>query len=261
MAKSPPAARSHVRVLGKAIAILECINRRNGLTAGAIAVATGLPRGTVFRLAETLTREGLLTRDPTAGAYWLTHRVLGLSQGYVNERWVPAVLPIIKRLEAQLMWPINISTPDGNWMEVRCATDPDNMFVYRGVSVGYRFPMIVEGRPIPLIGRWPLHERKAILRSLYLEFQPEPDCSAWEARMLTMLDEINQAPWQASSTSKSHTLTVPLIVGCAPFGLLTMWTFPRSMTLARMHLEAVGPMLQGKEEVEAILNGMLARAS
>ena len=245
--------RSHVQVLGKAFAILECLNRRNGATAGAIALATSLPRGTVFRLAETLVRERMLTRDPATGAYWLASRVLGLSYAYVQERWVAAVQPTIKELEERLMWPINISTPDGNWMEIRCATDPDNVFVYRGLSAGRRFPMLVDGRANMLIGYRSPRERKAALRSLFSEFQPEPEYKPWEARMLEQLEKARAAGWLASSSTKSNTLSVPLIVNKSPFGLLTMWTFPRSMTLARMRDNSLPAMLEAKAKVEAIL--------
>ncbi len=248
------ARRSHVMVLGKAFSILECINRRNGATAGVIAAATALPRGTVFRIAETLVHDRMLTKDPATGAYWLTSRVLGLSHGYVKERWVPTVMPILKSLEEKLIWPINISTPDGNWMEIRCATDQDNVFVYRGLSAGRRFPMLLDGRPNLLIAYRPPRERKAALQSLFNEFQPEPDYGPWEARMLLQLERMRERGWLASSSPKSHALAVPLIVDKSPFGLLTTWTFPRSTTLGRLRDGSLQPMLEAKIEVEAILS-------
>lgn len=246
--------RTHVQVLGKAFAILECLNRRNGATAGAIAVATSLPRGTVFRIAETLVRERMLTRDDASGGYWLASRVLGLSRAYVQERWVPAVQPVIKALEERLMWPVNVSTPDGNWMEIRCATDPSNVFVYRGLSVGRRFPMLLDGLPNLLIGYRTLREQRSALQSLYREFQPGAEYKQWEAEMLSHLEEMRRSGWRASSSSKSHALSVPLIVNKAPFGLLTMWTFPRSTTLARMRNSSLQPMMEAKVELEQILS-------
>lgn len=257
--------RSHVQVLGKAFAILECLNRRNGSTAGAIAQATALPRGTVFRLAETLVRERMLTRDPATGAYWLASRVLALSHAYQKERWVSDVEPVIKALEERLMWPINISTPDGNWMEVRCATDPNNVFVYRGLSVGRRFAMLVDDRPNLLIAYRSPAAQRAALQNLFNEFSPEGEYAPWEARMLRHLESAREPGWLASTSAKSHTLSVALLVDGSPFGLLTTWTFPRSTTLAQMRDRSLQPMLEAKAQVEAILSrhfsaGAAARA-
>lgn len=124
-----------VQSLQRGLAVLEALNRHNGLNANQIAKRCGLSRGTAHRMLETLRTEGYLLRDEHSGAYWLSIKVRGLSDGYIDELWISNIVrPLIENLGQELVWPVNLTVPSGPHMVVRAGTD------YHSRLANYRIP-------------------------------------------------------------------------------------------------------------------------
>lgn len=124
-----------VQSLQRGLAVLETLNRHNGLNANQVAKRCGLSRGTAHRMLETLRTEGYLLRDELSGAYWLSIKVRGLSDGYIDEIWIGNIVrPRIETLGQDLVWPVNLTVPSGPHMVVRAGTD------YHSRLANYRIP-------------------------------------------------------------------------------------------------------------------------
>jgi IclR family mhp operon transcriptional activator len=132
---------SSVQSLQRGLAVLECVNRRNGAGINEIAAMVGLARGTTYRILETLRREGFLVKPESRGPYWLSSRVGALSDGYRAEAWVQAVTPMVEELSRRFLWPITVATPDGIEMNLRVTTDYMSPLAKRRFSAGYRHPL------------------------------------------------------------------------------------------------------------------------
>ena len=129
---------SSIQSLQRGLAVLECVNRRNGASINEIAGMVGLARGTTYRVLETLRREGYLVKPEPRGPYWLASRVSGLSDGYQAEAWVEAIKPIVEELSRRFLWPVTVATPDGIEMNLRATTDYMSPLVKRRFSAGHR---------------------------------------------------------------------------------------------------------------------------
>jgi IclR family mhp operon transcriptional activator len=135
---------SRVNSLLKGLKVLEELNRQNGATLNQLARITGFPRGTTYRILETLRDGKYVAKNEAKGSYSLTHVVQGLSDGYGEEAWVKTIaVPHMEALGAKVLWPLSIATPAGLWMLVRETTDDNSPLTMKKVPLGLRMPMEV----------------------------------------------------------------------------------------------------------------------
>jgi IclR family mhp operon transcriptional activator len=88
MVQSSSKARGgSVRSLERGLALLVAMNRRKFPSVVELARDTRLPRPTVYRLLETLSRAGFVTRSRSLDRYCLARQVRTLSDGDL-ERWL-----------------------------------------------------------------------------------------------------------------------------------------------------------------------------
>lgn len=133
---------NRVNSLLKGLKVLEELNRQNGATLNQLAKITGLPRGTTYRILETLRDGKYIAKSDASGTYTLTHAVQGLSDGYGEETWIKSVaVPRMTELGKRVVWPLSIATPSGLWMLVRETTDKDSPLTMKKVPLGLRMPM------------------------------------------------------------------------------------------------------------------------
>ncbi|MBL8630655.1 MAG: helix-turn-helix domain-containing protein [Rhodospirillaceae bacterium] len=162
---------SRVNSLLKGLKVLEELNRQNGATLNVLAKVTGFPRGTTYRLLETLRDGKYVQKEAGSGTYALTNAVQGLADGYSEEAWIKAVaVPHMDELGKRVLWPLSVTTPSGLSMLVRGTTDNNSPLTMNRVPIGLRMPM----------------EASATGR-VYLAFCPREHCD-------TLLEQITKSP-------------------------------------------------------------------
>ncbi|MCB2109073.1 MAG: helix-turn-helix domain-containing protein, partial [Rhodobacteraceae bacterium] len=115
---------SIVNSIVRCISVLERLNAQNGCSVSQVAALTQLPRGTAFRIIETLRVRGFVERNPRTNTFVLTEKVRRLSEGFVNQDWVYDVArPLISKLAQQAVWPVSLSTPRKYSMVMRLSSD------------------------------------------------------------------------------------------------------------------------------------------
>src|SRR5271157_1577534 len=91
-----------VRSLERGLALLLAMNRRRLPSVVELAQDTRLPRPTVYRLLQTLSRTGFVTRSSPHDRYCLTRRVRALSDGFADEDWIAEIAaPLMSQLTRQ----------------------------------------------------------------------------------------------------------------------------------------------------------------
>ena len=91
-----------MRSLERGLAVLAAINRRKLPSVVELARDTRLPRPTVYRLLETLSRAGFVTRTSPHDRYCLAARVRTLSDGFVEDDWIAEIAaPLMKEFTAR----------------------------------------------------------------------------------------------------------------------------------------------------------------
>ncbi len=152
-----------VRSLLRGLRIIETLNANNGASLTDVVGATGLNRGTAYRMLETLAGAGYVRRGARGSGYWLSPKVRGLADGYHEESWIPEIAqPRMDDLGNEIVWPLSLTTALGIHVIIRATTESPLTFVH--VAIGSRLPMVGSAA-----GRVHLAFTNAIQRGLLLE--------------------------------------------------------------------------------------------
>ncbi len=153
-----------VRAMLRVLDVLQVLNSRNGVSVTDVANAIDLPRTTAYRVLETLCSAGYAVRDGSDDRYRLTVLVRGLSDGYDDEAWVADVAqPILAQLGQKLVWPVSISTNQGNGMLVRHTTDKQSPLALERYNAGVRLPLLNSASGRTYLAFSPAPQRAALL--------------------------------------------------------------------------------------------------
>ncbi|NGM23406.1 helix-turn-helix domain-containing protein [Roseomonas stagni] len=132
-----------IRAFARGLDLLAALNRHGGATALTLARETGIPRATVYRLIETLEREGYVARSPSDERWVLRLKVRGLSDGFEDEEWISAVAaPALYRLTARIGWPCDLCTLEGTAMVIRETTHRVARFSIDRGMIGRALPVL-----------------------------------------------------------------------------------------------------------------------
>ncbi|MDX2223925.1 MAG: helix-turn-helix domain-containing protein [Rhodospirillaceae bacterium] len=113
----------------RSLDVLTALNRANDSTVAQITAAVRLPRGTVFRILETLRRGGFVRRADATGRYRLTEKVRWLSDGFRDlDAFDEACRPIIEAFAAEVLWPVTLTAPRDLDLVTRVTTDQQSPF-------------------------------------------------------------------------------------------------------------------------------------
>ncbi|GAB7541101.1 DNA-binding transcriptional regulator [Cupriavidus sp. 8B] len=144
-----PASRTSpyasVRGLTRGLDVLKALNRMESGRGTALQLSelTGLHRTTVRRLLETLIAEGFVRRSESDDSYRLTLQVRALSEGFNDDEWISTIAaPLMGELLQRVLWPSDLTTPDGDAMIIRETTHRFSPLSFHRAMVGRRLPML-----------------------------------------------------------------------------------------------------------------------
>ncbi len=194
-----------IRAFSRGLELLAALNRHDGATALTLARETGIPRPTIYRLLETLEREGYIARSPSDERWVLRLKVRSLSDGFEDEEWISAIAaPALYRLTERIGWPCDLCTLEGTAMVIRETTHRVARFsIDRGMA-GRALPVLQSsvGQAWLAFARRP--EREMLLHLLAESGRPEDAPARNPASLTRQLAGIRQrgyalrpggAPW------------------------------------------------------------------
>jgi IclR family transcriptional regulator, mhp operon transcriptional activator len=158
-----------VRGLVRGLHLLQALNAcESGQSDDAgLSCHTGLHRTTVRRLMETLIAGGFVRRSESDGSYRLTLRVRALSEGFTDDEWIAmAAAPALGELLRKLVWPSDLTTPDGDAMIIRETTHRFSPMSFHRAMVGRRLPMLLTAAGRAYFAHCSGEERDGIVRLL-----------------------------------------------------------------------------------------------
>ncbi len=161
-------ARYHlVAGLQRGLSVLTALNRapQGMATAAEVSAATQLHRTTVKRLLETLCEQGYVRRGAGDEKYRLEWRVRELADGFTDDERVSSVAqPVMGELLAQVVWPSDLTIPDGDAMVVCETTHRFSPLSFHRNIVGRRMPMLLTATGRAYLSNCPDAERSQLLR-------------------------------------------------------------------------------------------------
>ncbi len=225
-------ATPSLQSLERGLAALSAINRQPGSGIDALSSELGLSRGTVYRLLETLRREGYVRRG-VRGRYVTGERALALSDGYSALNWLTGdAQAVLNDLSARLRWSTLIAAPEGTDMIVRASTDHHSPFVKAPVAPGAGY-LSIHQAPCGRVYLAHCEERQksATLRMLQALPDPRKRLAAEDAAAtVKMLDRIRADGFAVHENPTAEvTIAVPIFRGDRAVGGLSMRYFSSVM--------------------------------
>jgi IclR family transcriptional regulator, mhp operon transcriptional activator len=235
-----------VRSLERGLALLVAMNRRKFPSVVELARDTHLPRPTVYRLLETLSRTGFVTRGSPHDRYCLTSRVRALSDGFAEDDWVTDIAaPLMTQLTRQLVWPVALMTFEAGRMLVRETTHEASTLSIDHGMVGRSLPVLRTAAGRCYLALCPPKERRAILDMLSRSKALE-DRGARETQRLTkLLDAIRSKGYAIQDREinpKTTGIAVPIRQGTRVLGSLSLIWISSALTIGQAESEFL-PML------------------
>ena len=235
-----------VRSLERGLALLVAMNRRQLASVAELAKDTHLPRPTVYRLLETLSRSGFASRDAT-DRYRPALGVRALSDGYLDDEWVHEVAaPLMVEFTREHVWPISLFTFQAGRMLVRETTHRYSALSIDYGMVGRRMPMLRTAAGLVYLAFCPDNERRTILDLLAHSDAPE-DQEATENQRLKNLFKAIRAKGYAMQerviNPKAASISVPICIGPDVFGCMSLIWIASALTAEDAEKRLLSPLL------------------
>jgi IclR family mhp operon transcriptional activator len=248
--------KRRVQSFDRGLDVLMYLNRYNGASIGDIVSGTGINRGIVYRLLETLRQRGFIRKSKESADYWLTEFVYCLSDGFRNEAWIENIAkPEIEKLTRALVWPISLVTLSGSSMQVRVTSDYVSPLVFDRFPIGFRFSLNGSASGYVYVAFCSAQERNTILSVVKSIDQHSSSESVLEDDMLlTKLKQVREQGYALVQVQQKVTaLAVPIHINEMVYGALTMRYFSTALS-PRAAVEKFLPAL--KETADRIASSV-----
>ena len=77
-----------IQSIVRCLTLLRALNAANGASVQELAGVTRLPRGTVYRMLETLCSAGYVRKDAHTRGYWIEASCTALGKGFADQSWI-----------------------------------------------------------------------------------------------------------------------------------------------------------------------------
>ena len=266
---------SPIQSIRRCMNILTELNLRNGATIADLCAATGLSRGTAYRILETLKADGFVRKDLGSAHYWLSERVRALSDGYRDEWWIDAFArPIMDGLGRETRWPVKLLTPQGPDMVTRVTTDFDSPFTDGKYPTGFRVALLWSAAGRAFLAFCDESHREALVAAaeasstadgLKAEAAPSFRTDGYAvvktsrpnrhegapARLTDMLEQIHKDGYAVVHTTGAvfYTVAVPVMGGPAAIGAISIHVFRSVMRPAQAITAYLAPLQTAAAEI------------
>ena len=182
-----------VRALVRGLDILRHVNRVGACRAREIAIATGIPRSTVYRLLETLEERGYVAFSPTSNRVRVTRLAASLGDGFaVSSQICQVAGPIFAEYAPAMVWPLDLTTYENTAMVVQETThNRSPLSIDRGMT-GFRLPMLRTSAGRCYLGLCPTVERELIIDHLGRIGHPDDAPFLDDSYLRPMLRDVQQ---------------------------------------------------------------------
>ena len=246
--------------LKKGLVVLRALNEQDDVSVLSLSKTTGIPRPTLYRLLNTLKELGYVTTGPKGDTYQLTILVRALSRGYSDEAWVAKIAsPILEKLGAEVIWPVDVGSLDRDVMVVRETTHQTSpLSLERGYSgrrgyPGYRVPILATGMGKVYLAFSSKEKRESILDVLRSPDSNENKAASKVKELekeFRLIRRRGYAVREGGFVPKTGSIAVPIMYGDEPLGCLNLHYILSALTIKQVIGRYLEPMQKAAGEIE-----------
>ena len=243
-----------VRSLERGLSLLVAMNRRKLPSVVELARDTRLPRPTVYRLLETLSRAGFVSRSSPADRFCLTPKVRSLSDGFLEDDWIAEIAaPLMAQFTRELVWPAALMTFEQGRMLVRETTHEASVLSIDHGMVGRSLPMLRTAAGRCYLACCPANERRAVLEMLSHSRVPEDQGAKEKERTDALLDAIRTKGFAIQDREinpKATGMAIPIRSGSRILGCLSLIWISSALTIAEAEQQLLPPLRSIARRIE-----------
>lgn len=243
-----------VRSLERGLALLVAMNRRKLPSVVELAHDTRLPRPTVYRLLDTLSRAGFVTRSSPADRFCLTPKVRVLSDGFLEDDWVAEIAaPLMAQFTRDMAWPVALMTFEQGRMLVRETTHEASVLSIDHGMVGRSLPMLRTAAGRCYLAFCPASERRAILDMLAHSKAPEDLGANERGRISAFLNAIRASGFAIQDREinpKATGMAVPVRAGARMLATLSLIWISSALTIAEAEQQFLPALRSVADRIE-----------
>jgi IclR family mhp operon transcriptional activator len=231
------------------------MNRRKLPSAVELARDTRLPRPTVYRLLETLSRAGFVARGSPADRFCLTPKVRTLSDGFLEDNWIAEIAaPLMAQFTRDLVWPAALMTFEQGRMLVRETTHEASVLSIDHGMVGRSLPMLRTAAGRCYLACCPANEQRAVLEMLSHSSVPDDQGAKDRERLGALLDAIRAKGFAIQDREinpKATGMAIPIRTGPGILGCLSLIWISSALTIAEAEQRLLPPLRSVARRIEA----------
>lgn len=251
-----------IRAFNRGLAVLAALNRLGSATALTLARETGVPRGTVYRLLQTLLDEGYAGRRTADEHFHLRLRVRALSEGFADEQWITAIAgPALADLTRRISWPCDVCTLEGLKMVIHDTTHRVAPLSIDRNMVGRELPLLACASGLAYISFAPPQEREALLGMLTKSTDPHDALARNQAQVNRLITATRRRGYGLRQGGEiwPHTgsLSLPIQTAGRLLGCISVIWMARAVSAE----EGVARCLEPMRETKALIEQKLADAT
>jgi IclR family mhp operon transcriptional activator len=253
--------RQELQSLKRGLRTVALINTLGSVTIAELGRRLALPRTNAERILMTLLSLGYVERDPDTKAFFLTHQVHALSDGYMVENKIVTIArPIMEQTTRQIGWPLLLATPLGEYMSVRITTDPQTTLNLNRRHIGSAAPMAMVSSGIVFLANLDDNQRGIMLEMLKQSDNPLQVAARDDARMAYVIEEARRDGYSFGlGYGRERSVAVPILSAGQIKAVLLMTFMARALTNEAV-VEAFVPRLKTMaEQIERALEEALPK--
>jgi len=243
-----------IRSLERGLALLKAMNDMPHASVTTIAAEIGVPRSTAYRLLDTLVMLGYVQTSSAAGSYNLTREVYRLSKGFLDEDWIEGAWLELVELGKQVIWPVDLFTPEAATMIVRRSThERSTMSIDYGMT-GRRLPMTETASGRAYLAFCPAAERELIFKlpGIFVDGCSERLERAIFERTLDATRARGFGTRMGGVMPKTASIGVPVMIGDAVLCCVSIIWIASAFSIDRAIDELGKPLLDAAERIRRV---------
>jgi IclR family mhp operon transcriptional activator len=229
--------------VARSLDVLAALNRRPFSGLRELKAETGMAKPTLHRLLEVLRAEGYVVRDEVRSLYRLTAKVRDLSSGFGEDCLVTDLgAGILRRVTAEIAWPLAIGTLQGIEMVVRYSTMPYSPLAARPTTTANRHGLLSSAMGRAYLAFCEPSERAFLVEAVRRSASPEAGLAADPASVDEILRETAARGYGLrlpGPRSDTGSIAVPIFADRHLAGVLSLTVFGGMIEQCRERFPAV----------------------
>ncbi|XPF93279.1 helix-turn-helix domain-containing protein [Colwellia sp. RE-S-Sl-9] len=215
-----------VQSLVRGLNILVVVNEKTPATVTQIVASTGLPKATVIRLLKTLSNEGYISMDRTAGGYKPLPKVRLLASPMIaDNNFAVAARNYLNDFAQTVKWPTDLLILEGAAMVVQ-ASNRDTAPIYLKRFEQGRFSLLSSASGLAYLSATTITKRQKMINAVASLMKTDDEAKQLVDKAVQEIEIIQQRGYAIadyhSPIDGIRATAIPLVTDNVPFGALAI---------------------------------------